>query len=121
MTDLPRNDELVRAALAGELETVKRLIKDGANPNSVDKHGIGPLLTYHPEVTQYLLEHSADPDLQCKRTPDPRSNHDERSPITEENDVRRTSDAPTGAPAAHESSAWMIPRTDAFTGPRQTK
>jgi uncharacterized protein len=65
MIDLPRNDELVRAALAGELETVKRLIKEGANPNSVDKHGIGPLLTCHPEVTQYLLEHSADPDLQC--------------------------------------------------------
>jgi hypothetical protein len=41
---MPRNDELVHAALAGELETVKRLIEGGADPNSVDQHGMGPLL-----------------------------------------------------------------------------
>jgi palmitoyltransferase len=64
MTDLCRNDELVRAANAGDLETVKRLIEDGADPNSVDQHGMGPLLNFHPEVTRYLLEHGADPDLQ---------------------------------------------------------
>jgi len=38
-----------------------------------------------------------------------------RSPISEDNDARRTSYAPTGAPTAHESSAWMIPRTLKFT------
>lgn len=60
----PRDDELVRAANAGELETVRRLIEAGADPNSVDGHGMGPLLTFHPEVTRYLLEHGADPDRQ---------------------------------------------------------
>ncbi len=64
MTDQPRNDELVQAAGDGDLETVKRLIEGGADPNSVDKHGMGPLMNFHPEVTRYLLEHGALPDLQ---------------------------------------------------------
>src|SRR5579864_4047458 len=64
MTDLPRNDEIVEAAGAGDLETVKRLIEGGADPNSVDGNGMGSLLTFHPEVTRYLLEHGANPDLQ---------------------------------------------------------
>ena len=59
-----RNDELVRAALAGDLETVERLIDGGADPNSVDQHGMGPLLNFHPDVTRDLLRHGADPDLQ---------------------------------------------------------
>jgi palmitoyltransferase len=59
-----QNDELVEAANAGHLERVKDLIEGGADPNSVDRHGMGPLLTFHPEVTQYLLEQGADPDLQ---------------------------------------------------------
>jgi hypothetical protein len=33
-TDLPRNDQLVEAAGAGDLETVRRLIEGGADPNS---------------------------------------------------------------------------------------
>ena len=61
---MPRNDELVAAANAGDLETVQRLIDGGADPNSVDQHGMGPLLTFNPEVTNYLLQHGADPDLQ---------------------------------------------------------
>jgi ankyrin repeat protein len=61
---MPRNDELVQAALTGDLETVMRLIEGGADPNSVAQHGMGPLLNFHPEVTRYLLEHGADPDLQ---------------------------------------------------------
>jgi len=64
MTDLSRNDELVQAAGVGDLETVKRLIEGGVDPNSVDKHGMGPLLNFHPEVTGYLLEHGADPNVQ---------------------------------------------------------
>jgi len=64
MTDLPQNDELVRAANAGDMETVQRLIEDGADPNCVDQHGMGPLLNFHPDVTRYLLAHGADPDLQ---------------------------------------------------------
>lgn len=61
---MPQNDELVRAAVAGKLDTVKRLIEAGADPNSVDQHGMGPLLTFHPEVTCYLLHNGANPDLQ---------------------------------------------------------
>ena len=64
MTQLPRNDELVQAANGGDLETVARLIENGADPNCVDQHGMGPLLNFHPEVTRYLLDHGADPDLQ---------------------------------------------------------
>ncbi|MCC9606285.1 ankyrin repeat domain-containing protein [Blastopirellula sp. JC732] len=64
MTDQPRNDLLVQAAGAGDLETVRRLIEEGVDPNSVDEHGMGPLLNFHPEVTRYLLEHGADPNLQ---------------------------------------------------------
>ncbi|MCA9056956.1 MAG: ankyrin repeat domain-containing protein [Planctomycetaceae bacterium] len=64
MTVSPQNNELVHAANSGDLETVRRLIEGGADPNSVDQHGMGPLLTFHPEVTQYLLEHGADPDRQ---------------------------------------------------------
>ncbi|EMI16384.1 ankyrin repeat protein [Rhodopirellula maiorica SM1] len=60
----PRNDELVQAAVAGDFETVKRLIEAGADPNSVDQHGMGPLLNFDPAVTRYLLEHGADPDRQ---------------------------------------------------------
>lgn len=62
--DCLRNDALVRAAVSGDLPTVRRLIEDGADPNSVDEHGMGPLLTFHPDVTRYLLEHGADPDRQ---------------------------------------------------------
>ena len=61
---MPRNDELVRAANTGDLEAVQRLIESGADPNSVDQHGMGPLLTFHPDVMQYLLAHSADPNVQ---------------------------------------------------------
>lgn len=59
-----RNDALVRAATAGDLETVIQLIEGGADPNCAGRHGMGPLLNFHPEVTRYLLEHGADPDLQ---------------------------------------------------------
>lgn len=58
------NDELVRAANAGDLETVKRLVEGGADPNGVDQHGMGALLSFHPEVIRYLLQHGADPDVQ---------------------------------------------------------
>lgn len=61
---MPRNDELVQAAVAGDLDSVRRLIEGGADPNSVDRHGMGPLLNFHPEVTRYLLEQGADPNRQ---------------------------------------------------------
>jgi len=59
-----RNDELVEAALSGQLSKVIELIEGGADPNSVDAHGMGPLLNFHPEVTRYLLQHGARPDQQ---------------------------------------------------------
>ena len=62
--DMPRNDELVAAALNGNLEMVKELIEGGADPNSVDANGMGPLLNFHPEVTEYLLSKGADPNIQ---------------------------------------------------------
>lgn len=64
MTDQPRNDELVQAAVNGDLATVRRLIEAGADPNSVDQYGRGPLLNFDPEITRVLLQHGADPDVQ---------------------------------------------------------
>lgn len=61
---MPKNDELVRAANAGDLARVRQLVSEGADPNSVDQHGMGTLLTFHPEVTQFLLENGADPNVQ---------------------------------------------------------
>ena len=61
---MPRNDELVLASNAGDLARVRQLISEGADPNSVDQHGMGTLLTFHPEVTRFLLESGADPDVQ---------------------------------------------------------
>ena len=59
-----RNDELWNASHAGDLEKVKQLIESGADPNSVDSNGSGTLLNFHPEVTRYLLQNGANPDLQ---------------------------------------------------------
>ena len=56
--------ELVRASLEGDLATVQRLIEAGADVNSADENGIGPLLTFTPAITAYLLSHGADPNLQ---------------------------------------------------------
>ena len=59
-----RNDELVGVAHAGELAKVRQLIEAGADPNSCDANGMGTLLTFHSEVTEYLLAQGADPNLQ---------------------------------------------------------
>ena len=59
-----RNGEVVRAAHDGDLAKVKQLIEAGADPNSCDANGMGTLLTFHPEVTKYLLSQGADPNLQ---------------------------------------------------------
>ena len=56
--------ELVAASLAGDLPTVKKLVEGGADVNSRDEHGIGPLLSFTPEVTAYLLAQGADPNRQ---------------------------------------------------------
>ena len=59
-----RNDEFVWAANRGDLSKVRELLAEGADPNSVDANGMGPLLTFHPEVIRCLLDHGADPDQQ---------------------------------------------------------
>ncbi len=64
MTDLPRNPELVAACHRGDLARVRELVEAGVDVNSVDEHGMGPLLTFHPEVIAYLLEQGADPNRQ---------------------------------------------------------
>lgn len=56
--------ELVRASLQGDLATVRKLVESGADVNSMDKHGMGPLLTFTPSVVEYLLSQGADPNLQ---------------------------------------------------------
>lgn len=59
-----RNDELVQAANRGDLFKVRDLLAKGADPNSVDANGMGPLLTFYPEVIRCLLTHGADPNQQ---------------------------------------------------------
>ena len=59
-----RNEELVNATHAGDLTKVKQLIEAGADPNSCDSNGMRTLLTFHPEVIEYLLSKGADPNLQ---------------------------------------------------------
>lgn len=62
---MPHNSpELVAASLAGDLATVQKLVEAGADVNSRDQHGIGPLLSFTPEVTAYLLSQGADPNRQ---------------------------------------------------------
>ena len=63
--DMPRNSpELVRASMEGDLATVRKLIESGADVNSTDEHGMGPLLSFTPSVTEYLLSKGADPNRQ---------------------------------------------------------
>jgi len=56
--------ELVRASYDGDLVTVRKLVESGADVNSIDEHGMGPLLTFTPSVTEYLLSKGADPNHQ---------------------------------------------------------
>jgi uncharacterized protein len=56
--------ELKRACFAGNLDEVRRLLDSGADPNSIDEYDSGTLLTFHPEVIEYLLARGADPNLQ---------------------------------------------------------
>ena len=60
--------ELVAASYQGDLVRVRELIEAGADVNSVDEHGMGPLLTFHPEVIAFLLEHGADPNRQTNES-----------------------------------------------------
>lgn len=56
--------ELIQASLRGDLEAVRKLVESGADVNSTDRHGMGPLLTFTPAVTEYLLAQGADPNRQ---------------------------------------------------------
>jgi len=49
---------------------VQRLVESGADVNSVGEHGIGPLLTFHPAVMEYLLAKGADPNRQTNECGD---------------------------------------------------
>ena len=55
---------LKEACFAGDLAEVRRLLDAGADPNSTDEHGSGTLLTFHPEMIDYLLSRGADPNTQ---------------------------------------------------------
>src|ERR1700754_4175736 len=56
--------QLKLACFAGDLDEVRRLLDAGADPNATDEHGSGALLTFHPEVVEYLLSRGADPEIQ---------------------------------------------------------
>lgn len=60
--------ELVRASQQGDLAAVRRLVESGADVNCVGDHGMGPLLTFHPAVMEYLLSKGADPNRQTNES-----------------------------------------------------
>jgi uncharacterized protein len=60
--------ELVLASLKGDLATVRNLLESGADVNSKDEHGMGPLLTFTPSVVEYLLSKGADPNRQTNES-----------------------------------------------------
>lgn len=56
--------KLKHACSAGNLEEARRLLDEGADPNSTDEHGCGTLLAFHPAIVEYLLSRGADPNIQ---------------------------------------------------------
>ena len=50
------------ASQRGKFKIVKFLVKQGANPNATDKHGVTPLMLAYTttEVTKFLLDHGAN-------------------------------------------------------------
>ena len=58
--------DLASAAEANDLKATKRLLTNGANPNTVDAEGSTPLMTAalrgEDEIVQELLNHGAKPD-----------------------------------------------------------
>lgn len=56
--------KLTKASFESNLDEVRRLLDEGADPNSADEHGFGPLLTFHPAMVEYLLSRGADPNIQ---------------------------------------------------------
>jgi ankyrin repeat protein len=56
--------ELKQAAERGDFAEVRRLVQNGADVNSSDEWGSGTLLSFQPEIIEYLLEHGADPNQQ---------------------------------------------------------
>jgi ankyrin repeat protein len=59
--------ELHDAAMKGDVERVRKLLKKGENPNARDEYGYTPLywaaINGHVDVVRLLLEHGADPNI----------------------------------------------------------
>lgn len=60
----PHCPKLVQASYTGDLSHVRQLIESGVDVNSTDDNGMGPLLTYHSGIIEYLLSRGADPNRQ---------------------------------------------------------
>ena len=58
------NDELIKASLAGDLATVKKLVEAGADVNYKNAGGSTPVdvAYFSNEITEYLLGKGADPN-----------------------------------------------------------
>jgi uncharacterized protein len=67
----PLSLELKRAAASGDLDGVRALVEAGGDVDAVDEHGSGTLLTFHPDVMEYLLGKGADPNRQTNESGDP--------------------------------------------------
>lgn len=60
----PPSKDMMRAARAGDIETVRFLVESGADVNAIDEYGSGTLLNFDPGITAYLLSKGADPNTQ---------------------------------------------------------
>ena len=60
---------LMRAALEGQTETVKRLLSSGAQVNEQDEEGrtalMFSIINLHGDSAKILLEHGADPNIKA--------------------------------------------------------
>src|SRR5262245_47995597 len=66
-----RSLELKQATSNGDLARVRAPVEAGADINATDQYGSGTLLTFYPDVMEYLLSKGADPNRQTNEGGDP--------------------------------------------------
>ena len=61
--NMAKTGDFIRACHEGRLADATSLLAE-SDVNGANEHGQGALLTFHPEITRFLLENGADPNRQ---------------------------------------------------------